>query len=140
MRVSFCPNCGKETGHQRKLGFGTFFAVIITAGFWLLAIPFYPRRCTICNCSGLGLLPQPPRQLSPQQILAMQTKICPQCAESIKFSAQKCRYCGEVFDAAQVEKSISDRLAAYTRGAHFCPNCGHPFEGSFCPKCNPTIV
>jgi hypothetical protein len=49
MRVSFCSNCGKETGHQRKLGFGTFFAVVLTAGFWLLAIPLYPKRCIICG-------------------------------------------------------------------------------------------
>ena len=51
MEMIFCPNCGKLTGYKRALGFGTFFAVLLTAGLWLLAIPFYPKRCITC---GLG--------------------------------------------------------------------------------------
>jgi hypothetical protein len=51
MKMIFCPNCGKLTGYKRALGFGTFFAVLLTAGLWLLAIPFYPKRCITC---GLG--------------------------------------------------------------------------------------
>jgi hypothetical protein len=51
MEMIFCPNCGKLTGYKRALGFGTFFAVLLTAGLWLLAIPFYPKRCVTC---GLG--------------------------------------------------------------------------------------
>jgi hypothetical protein len=51
MEMILCPNCGKLTGFKRALGFGTFFAVIITAGLWLIAIPFYPKRCITC---GLG--------------------------------------------------------------------------------------
>jgi hypothetical protein len=51
MEMIFCPNCGKLTGYKRALGFGTFFAVLLTAGIWLLALPFYPKRCIIC---GLG--------------------------------------------------------------------------------------
>ncbi|MGD0231533.1 MAG: hypothetical protein ABSC19_14450 [Syntrophorhabdales bacterium] len=44
-----CQNCGKRTGHKRALGFGTFFMVIITCGFWILAIPWYPKRCSVCG-------------------------------------------------------------------------------------------
>ncbi|MFZ0957425.1 MAG: hypothetical protein WAN60_13845 [Candidatus Sulfotelmatobacter sp.] len=51
MEMIFCPNCGKLTGYKRALGFGTFFAALLTAGLWLLAIPFYPKRCITC---GLG--------------------------------------------------------------------------------------
>jgi hypothetical protein len=51
MEMIFCPNCGKLTGYKRAIGFGTFFAVLLTAGLWLLAIPFYPKRCITC---GLG--------------------------------------------------------------------------------------
>jgi hypothetical protein len=51
MEMIFCPNCGKLKGYKRALGFGTFFAVLLTAGLWLLAIPFYPKRCITC---GLG--------------------------------------------------------------------------------------
>lgn len=51
MKMILCRNCQKLTGYKRALGFGTFFAVVITGGLWLLAIPFYPKRCVVC---GLG--------------------------------------------------------------------------------------
>jgi hypothetical protein len=51
MEMIFCQNCGELTGYKRALSFGTFFAVLLTAGLWLLAIPFYPKRCITC---GLG--------------------------------------------------------------------------------------
>jgi hypothetical protein len=44
-----CPNCDRMTGYKRALGWGTFFAVIITFGFWIFAIPFYPKRCIRCG-------------------------------------------------------------------------------------------
>jgi len=49
MEMLDCQNCGKRTGHKRTLGFGTFFAVLITFGLWILTIPFYPKRCIICG-------------------------------------------------------------------------------------------
>ena len=49
MHFYFCNNCNKETGHKRALGWGTFFAVILTCGLWLFTIPLYPRRCIICG-------------------------------------------------------------------------------------------
>jgi hypothetical protein len=49
MEMILCPNCNKLTGYKRVLGFGTFFAVLLTAGLWLLAIPFYPKRCITCG-------------------------------------------------------------------------------------------
>jgi hypothetical protein len=49
MWVTYCKNCGRETGHKRALGWGTFFAVILTFGLWFLIIPFYPLRCIICG-------------------------------------------------------------------------------------------
>ena len=49
MITYYCENCGMNTGFKRSLGWGTFFMVIITGGFWLLLIPFYPTRCTRCG-------------------------------------------------------------------------------------------
>ncbi len=49
MEMIFCPNCNKLTGYKRVIGFGTFFAVLLTAGVWFLAIPFYPKRCITCG-------------------------------------------------------------------------------------------
>lgn len=50
-RMTFepCDNCGKPTGHRRAFGWGTFFAVVLTVGLWLVALPFYPPRCIICG-------------------------------------------------------------------------------------------
>src|SRR5208283_4568059 len=49
MQMIQCPNCGKLSGFKRALGLGTFFMVILTAGLWLLVIPFYPARCINCG-------------------------------------------------------------------------------------------
>ena len=49
VRVVHCECCNRNTGHKRALGFGTFFAVALTFGFWLLVLPFYPRRCVACG-------------------------------------------------------------------------------------------
>lgn len=49
MNCYHCPNCNKVTGHKRALGIGTLFIVFLTAGFWLLFIPLYPKRCIICG-------------------------------------------------------------------------------------------
>ncbi len=49
MISEFCQSCQRVTGHKRALGWGTFFAVVLTGGSWLLAIPFYQPRCVICG-------------------------------------------------------------------------------------------
>lgn len=49
MKTGYCGWCKRHSTFQRKLGFGTLFAVMITGGFWLLTIPFYPVRCTHCG-------------------------------------------------------------------------------------------
>lgn len=41
--------------------------------------------------------------------LIEQTKQCPTCAETIKLQALKCRFCGEVFDQAEVDRFITSR-------------------------------
>ncbi len=65
MHVTHCYVCNRQSGFARRLGWGTFFMVILTAGFWLLTIPFYPKRCTTCGCTAGGaaratLNPAPP--------------------------------------------------------------------------------
>lgn len=49
MKTYFCSSCKRETGFKRALGWGTFFACILTGGLWLLTIPFYPKRCIVCG-------------------------------------------------------------------------------------------
>jgi hypothetical protein len=57
MEMIFCPNCNKLTGYKRSLGFGTLFAVLLTAGLWLLALPFYPKRCITCGLAKSDSVP-----------------------------------------------------------------------------------
>jgi hypothetical protein len=47
--VGYCPRCGRQTAHRRRIGRGTCAAVILTCGLWLLAIPFYAVRCVGCG-------------------------------------------------------------------------------------------
>ena len=49
MKMLDCPKCQRRTGFKRSLGFGTFFAALITLGLWLLVIPLYPLRCLRCG-------------------------------------------------------------------------------------------
>ena len=54
MQMSYCPNCGKQTGPKRAVGAGTVLGADDTGGFSLLATPFYPLRCIICGSDGTG--------------------------------------------------------------------------------------
>ncbi len=49
MKNTYCSSCQRVIGHKRALGWGTFFAVVLTGGIWLLTIPFYQKRCVICG-------------------------------------------------------------------------------------------
>lgn len=57
MEMIICPNCNKLTGYKRAIGFGTFFAVLITLGLWLFVLPFYPKRCIICGLTKSASVP-----------------------------------------------------------------------------------
>lgn len=87
MHMMNCPNCGKLTGFKRSLGFGTFFMVLLTFGFWLLAIPFYPLR------SGAQTIAQAPVD-KPMHDAFEATKIIPvSCeVEDGMVSADVCRF------------------------------------------------
>lgn len=49
MKVEYCDKCGKQSMFKRHLGLGTLFVIVLTGGFWLLLIPFYPIRCVGCG-------------------------------------------------------------------------------------------
>jgi hypothetical protein len=71
MRVAYCPNCGKYTGHKRALGAGTILGAVVTGGVSLLAVPVYGKRCVICGLTEAEATPRqqeiPQKQPMPQE-------------------------------------------------------------------------
>jgi hypothetical protein len=49
MTIQHCALCDRKVFADRQIGVGTLILVVITAGLWLVAIPFYPERCPICK-------------------------------------------------------------------------------------------
>jgi len=49
MSVKFCNWCERNVDAKRKIGVGTYILICFSVGLWLLAIPFYKQRCSICN-------------------------------------------------------------------------------------------
>jgi hypothetical protein len=70
-------------------------------------------------------------------------KKCPSCAEMIKIEALKCRYCGEAFEVADIEKLVKQREIGPSSdyrhirgqtGEALCVGCGQmsPINGMYC--------
>ena len=49
----FCALCARPVEPKRHIGALTIFFGVITAGFSLLAVPFYRKRCPICKSDAL---------------------------------------------------------------------------------------
>lgn len=52
--IGYCLHCERQTVHKRRIGRGTWAAVILTCGLWLLALPFYAVRCVDCSRESWG--------------------------------------------------------------------------------------
>ena len=57
MATKYCVNCDRVVGAKRIIGAGTIILAVCTGGFWLLAIPFYMKRCPICRGTNFGKKP-----------------------------------------------------------------------------------
>ena len=49
MIVRWCATCRLPSGFRRAFGLGTVVLLVATAGWWALAMPFYPKRCGRCG-------------------------------------------------------------------------------------------
>lgn len=46
MGKKICPHCGRFM--RRIYGIGTLIGCLLTAGVWILALPFYSKECSAC--------------------------------------------------------------------------------------------
>ena len=49
MSIKKCVHCDKQIDAKRNIGIGSLILVLVTAGLWILVIPFYKKRCPICK-------------------------------------------------------------------------------------------
>ena len=53
MATMYCALCNRPVEANRRIGAGTVVLAVITGGLWVLAIPFYPKRCAICESTAV---------------------------------------------------------------------------------------
>jgi len=49
----YCKLCERNVEAGGQIGIGSLLLVLLTAGFWILLIPFYESRCNICKSTEL---------------------------------------------------------------------------------------
>jgi len=54
MATMYCALCQRPVEAKRFIGAGTIFLALLSAGFSLLALPFYPKRCSICRSTAVS--------------------------------------------------------------------------------------
>jgi hypothetical protein len=54
MATMYCALCNRPVEAKRHLGVMTALATLATGGFWLLALPFYSKRCSICKSTAVS--------------------------------------------------------------------------------------
>lgn len=60
MATMHCALCDRPVEARRHIGIGTVALGFVTGGLWLLAIPFYARRCSICRSDAVSAVPATP--------------------------------------------------------------------------------
>jgi len=84
-----------------------------------------------------------------------ETKRCPECAETVKLEARKCRFCGHLFDEEELKRQVEERKTEIlknemaSKGLMQCPQCGkwdvykdYMPDGSvvdWCPHCEESL-
>lgn len=54
MATMYCALCRRPVDAGRRIGVGTIALAVLTGGLWLLAIPFYEKRCAICRSAAVS--------------------------------------------------------------------------------------
>lgn len=58
MATMYCALCNRAVEAKRQIGAGTVILAVITGGAWLIALPFYRKRCCICRSTAISSTPQ----------------------------------------------------------------------------------
>jgi hypothetical protein len=53
MAQAYCNFCERQVDAKRKIGVGTLLLCLSTAGAWIWVIPYYGKRCSICETKSL---------------------------------------------------------------------------------------
>jgi hypothetical protein len=54
MAAMYCRLCRRPVEARRHIGLGTVILAVCTGGLWLVAIPFYSKRCFICGSASVS--------------------------------------------------------------------------------------
>lgn len=54
MATMYCALCRRPVEAKRQLGAGTLILAVVTGGAWLITIPFYSKRCSICRTKAVS--------------------------------------------------------------------------------------
>lgn len=79
MASVYCALCDRPVEGTRHVGVGTVVLAVLTAGISLLAVPFYPKRCSICRSA--AVTPRNPylgsgeRNTSPRHVAELEQKL-----------------------------------------------------------------
>lgn len=58
MATMYCHLCQRPVEARRHFGIGTLILLILTWAQWLIVMPFYPKRCPICQSTALSKVPK----------------------------------------------------------------------------------
>lgn len=62
MAIKYCTLCQRNVSPKRKIGIGTLIGILCTGVIWILFIPFYKKRCPLCQ--GVALVS--PSKIEPE--------------------------------------------------------------------------
>lgn len=144
-------------------GIGLSIGMGMWVGVWLaIAGPALVIYLVSSKKESSDSLPGPtvfsPPKFNSQGVVSLEseTKKCPECAETVKLEAKKCRFCGQAFGPDKVAQEIAARrmvlqeeYGRLQKGERRCPQCGNwdvinamrhdGAIGPFCPNCKRDV-